>query len=389
MKNVLLRLAFLFTLTVFFFAQCAKDTRDINLNLTEVKNLFAPADGKYVKLRPAANLTETFEWEQGKAEDGALVLYEVAFDQENGDFSRPFYTVTSDNRGVQNKLTMTHGDLNRLASLGGADFFQRKKFRWTVLASKGTNVKKAIGTRIIDLERPGGFAVLPGSVFITGTATEGGTTLANAQKMKLLSPGVFEIYTKLTAGTYKFVDGISGTPREYYTFNDNGVTAIGTNGVTTFTGTDKIVRIRLNFNDVNGSLVEVKSMQLWYCQGNTFWFSLPYTSNGEWRRNGWTVNLLSVPWGLEERYKYKMVLNDGTGDTDLWVNSTFNDPPGQDGQYPSTVVYRTINLDVNNASQYDWGWKFDRNYLTQGSIADFWVTLRGSDAAYTQNYRKQ
>jgi hypothetical protein len=54
----------------------------------------------------------------------------------------------------------------------GAAFFQRKKFRWTVLSSKGTNVKKAGVSRIIDLERPGGFVVLPGAMYITGTATE-------------------------------------------------------------------------------------------------------------------------------------------------------------------------------------------------------------------------
>ena len=76
------------------FMQCKKDERDINLNVTEVKNFFAPAEGKFVKLKPAANLVETFEWEQAKAEDGSLVLYEVAFDKENGDFSKPVFMRT-------------------------------------------------------------------------------------------------------------------------------------------------------------------------------------------------------------------------------------------------------------------------------------------------------
>jgi starch-binding outer membrane protein SusE/F len=389
MKNNMVRIVFLFLLSGIFFLNCNKDERGINLNLTEVSNFFGPFDNKSIKLKPAANLVEVFEWEQARAEDGALVLYEVAFDQENGDFSKPFYTVVSDNKGVQNKLSFSHGDLNRVAALGGADFFQKKKFKWTVLASKGTNVKKSAVSRIIELERPGGFAVLPGTVYITGTATETGDVLANALKMRQLSPGVFEIFTKFKAGTYKFVDGNSGTPKQYYTFDDAGINTIGVNGQTTFSGADKIMRITLNFNDVNAKMTEVKSMQLWYCQGNTFWFTLPYVSNGLWRYNGWTVNLLPVPWGLEERYKYKMVLNDGTGDKDLWVNSNYGDPPGQDGQFPSTPLYRTINLEVNNASQFDWSWKFDRNYLAQGSVADFWVSLRGSDATYIQDYKKQ
>ncbi len=368
---------------------CKKDERSINLNLTAVPQIFLPADGKFIKLNPAANLTESFEWEQAKAEDGSLVLYEVAFDQEGGDFSHPFYTVVSDGKGVNNKLTLTHGDLNKIAELGGSAFFEKKKFSWTVLSSKGTNVKKSDITRTIEIERPGGFETLPGSVYITGSATEGGDVLANALKMHQLSPGVFEIFTKLKAGTYQFTDGIAGTPHRYYTFENDGIQVIGVDGTNEFTGPDKIVRIKLDFNNINSSMAEVKSVKFWYCQGNDFWFELPYTSNGVWRYNGWKVTLGTVPWGLEERYKYKMVINDGTGDKDLWLNSNFGDPAGQDGQYPSSVAYRTINMTQNNGSQWDWGWKLDRTYLPQGTVTDFWVSLRGSDEAYTQNYQKQ
>ena len=389
MKNKFNRNIVMILSALLVFAGCSKNEREINLNVTAVPGLFTPADNKYIKLKPAANLTETFEWDQAKAEDGSLVLYEVAFDQESGDFSSPFYTIVSDNRGVNNKLTLTHGDLSKIAALGGSAFFERKKFKWTVLSSKGTNVLKAAASRIIDLERPGGFATLPGDVYLTGSATEGGDVLANALKMRQLSPGVFEIFSKMKAGTYYFVDGTSGTPNKYYVFDDAGINAVGVNGTSTFTGADKIMRITLDFNNINASFAEVKSVQLWYAQGNTFWFTLPYTSNGVWRYNSWTFNLLTVPWGLEERYKYKMVLNNGSGDQDLWLNSNFGDPAGQDGQYPSTVAYRTINMTQNNSSQFDWGWKFDRNYLTQGSVADFWISLRGSDGVYTQNYQKQ
>ena len=177
------RIALVFLLG-FFFLQCKKDDRDINMELTEVKNIFSPADAISVKLKPAAGQVEVFEWEQAKAADGSLVLYEVSFDQENGDFSSPFYTVLSDNKGVLNKLSLSHGDLNKIAELGGAKFFEKKKFKWTVLASKGTNVKKATASRVIELERPGGFDVLPGTLYLTGSATEGGDALANALKMR-------------------------------------------------------------------------------------------------------------------------------------------------------------------------------------------------------------
>jgi len=368
--------------------QCKKDERGIDLTLNEVSALYTPADNISIQLKPAANLTETFEWEQAKAEDGSLVLYEVAFDQENGDFSKPIYTVLSDNKGVLNKLTISHGDLNKIAALGGADYFQKKKFKWTVLAWKGTNVKPAAMSRIIELERPAGFASIPGSVYISGTATETGNVLANALPMKQTAPGVFEIYTKLKAGTYAFYDGNSGSPRQFYVYDDNGINAIGVNGQTTFSGADKIMRIRLDFNNINASFAEVKSIQLWYCDGNTFWFTLPYIGNGVWRYNNYTVNYTKESWGYEERHKYKMVINDGTGDKDQWLNYSSSDSPGQDGQYPHTVAYKTINFDANNGSQFDWSWKWDRTYMPQGTVADFWISLRASDPAYTMNYQK-
>lgn len=368
---------------------CKKDEKKINLNLTEVQNLVSPADAKYIKLDPAANLTENFEWGQARAEDGSLVLYEVVFDQENGDFSKPFYSIVSNSRGVENKLTLTHGQLSQIASLGGADFFQRKKFKWAVNASKGTNVKRSTQSRVIDLERPGGFAVIPGSVYMYGTATEAGNNIAAALKMRQVSAGVFELYSKLTAGTFKFVDGLTGTPRQF-SINTltNGSLGLTVNGETTFSGADKILRITINFNDVNAKYLEVKKMEFWYCQGNTTWFELPYVSNGLWQKNAWPTALQTVSWGLEERYKYRMTVNDGTGDKLYWLNSNFGDPPGQDGLYPSTVAYRTINTDKNDGSQYDNGWKLDKAYVTQGSVINYWVSLRGSDAVYTQNYSK-
>lgn len=383
-NNILL---FLISICLFNI-QCKKDERDINLNLAGVSDLFTPAESKYIKLDPKSGATESFEWAQAKAEDGSLVLYEVAFDQENGDFSHPFYTVTSDNKGVLNKLTLTHADLNRIATLGGSDFYVRKKYKWTVLASKGTNVKPAASARIIDLERPGGFAVLPASLYISGTATENGDVLTNALPMKKLQDGVFEIFTKLKAGTYKLYDGNSGTPKQYYIYDDNGSNTIGMNSQTTVAGVDKIMRITIDFNNIAASLTEVKSVQLWYCAGNTFWMTLPYAGNGVWRNNNYTVNYTVMPWGIEQRHKYKMVLNDGSGDKDLWLNYVATDSPDQDGQYPHTTVYKTINMDRNDGSQWDWSWKFDRTYLTQGSVADFWVSMRATDVAYTVNYQK-
>jgi len=368
---------------------CKKDTRSIDLNVGAVTALYTPTDGQYIKLNPAANLTQTFQWQQALADDGSLVLYEVAFDQVGGDFSKPFYTVVSDGKGVQNMLTLTHGDLSKIAALGGSDYFQRKKFIWTVFSSKGTNRVKAKVSGTIDLERPAGFANIPGTLYITGPATEGGATLANALQMKQTAAGEFEIYTKLSPGTWHFADGISGTPKTYSLADAGGYLGIVNGGDATVTDGPKVMRIRLSFNNVNGSLAEVRSVQLWYAQDNAFWFTLPYTSNGVWRYNGYVTHLVPVSYGIEDRYKYKMVINDGAGDKDQWLNYSSNDSPGQNDQYPGTLTYRTINFAANNGSQWDWTWKFDTHYLTDGAVTDFWISLRATDPAYTQNYQKE
>src|SRR5688500_5076759 len=82
---------------------CSKDDREINMTITEVTAFYAPNDNLRVKLESATAASVIFEWEQAKAEDGSLVMYEVAFDKVGGNFSSPVYKMSSDGNGVQNK----------------------------------------------------------------------------------------------------------------------------------------------------------------------------------------------------------------------------------------------------------------------------------------------
>ena len=377
--------AVLFALSA-LLVSCEKQKNEINLNLREVAQLISPATGKHIVLNPGANLTERFEWQPTKAEDGSLVMYEVAFINQGGNFDQPLYVIPSDNRGVNPSLSLTHGQLNQLAALAGADFFETANLEWTVLASKGWNVVKAAETRTLSLERPSGFAVIPSDVYITGSATEGGTDLAQAVKMKQLEPGVFEVFTKLVPGEYQIVDGKTGTPTTYSLEPDGNMMRIKLGG-TTENATEQVAWIRINFNDINAQIAEVKKMELWYSWDQEFWFDMPYVGNGTWRKEDHTVEMSEVPWGREERHKYRMTYNTGGEDQFHWLNSTFSDPPGQDGQYPSTEAYRTIDMTRNDGDAFNYGWKWDRNYLPNGTVADFWVQLN-ADAPYQMNYAK-
>ncbi|MBE7174580.1 MAG: SusE domain-containing protein, partial [Williamsia sp.] len=104
MKHTIAKSALFFFTVCLLFNYCKKDTRDIDENLTAVPSIFSPDDNLYIKLDPTANPTHLFSWDQARAADGSLVLYEVAFDQAGGDFSKPFYTKVSDGGGVQNQL---------------------------------------------------------------------------------------------------------------------------------------------------------------------------------------------------------------------------------------------------------------------------------------------
>lgn len=377
-------LAWYTMLSLFITMIGCDDEQDLNLNLAEVKNLLAPEDNASITLKPSQNLSVAFQWDQARAEDGSLVLYEVVFDQEGGDFSSPFYTTVSDGKGVENKLTLSHANLNTIATMGGAEFFEKKKFKWTVLASKGSNIKMAPLAKTIELERPGGFAVLPSELFLTGSATEGGTEISQALKMKQTEPGKFEIYTKLTAGTYKFVDGLTSGARVFFINDDNGSKVIGTDSENTHAGAEKIYRIKIDFNALSVQVDEVKSVGFWYCFENKILYELTYAGNGVWRIDGVTVNLSTVPWGLEERHKYKIVLNDGVSDKEEWWGYVGDDSPGQDGKYGLTDPSYFHAYLIENSDQWNHAWKLDRPAI-QGKVADF-IMKFAADEPYASEY---
>jgi starch-binding outer membrane protein SusE/F len=383
MKNLRLSTWCILLAMVTLFAGC-DDEKDLNLNLTEVKTLFTPEDNLSIKLKPAQSFSHIFEWSQAHAEDGSLVLYEVAFDFEDGDFSEPFYTTVSNGKGVETKLTLTHAELNKIAQLGGSDFFEKKKFKWTVLASKGSNIKPAAESRTIELERPGGFDVLPADMYITGSATEGGTDISSALRMKQVEPAKFEIYTKLSPGTYKFVDGLSGSAKTFFIKDEEGSNVIGADGENTYSGAEKVYRIRLDFNSLGTETVEVKSVGFWYCWENKILYDLSYAGEGVWSVENVTVNLSSVPWGLEERHKYKVTLNNGSNDFEEWWGYVGNDSPGQDGKYGSAPDSYFHAFLIQNNDQWNYAWKLDRPAI-QGKQADFMLKFKG-DEPYAMDY---
>src|SRR5690606_10574729 len=188
MKNIYLKIIAM--LTVVFAVGCSDDDSLSHTNVSPVNALYAPEDGKFFNL--GAQSSALFEWEASKAEDNGVVLYDVVFDREDGDFSNPVYIMPSDGKGFQPSLNLSFTDLNKIAKLAGIGSETLGKLKWTVYSSKGINVEKSTVSNVIEILTPSGFPA-PDQLFITGTGSEGDDVTANAQAFKKTGANTFEI----------------------------------------------------------------------------------------------------------------------------------------------------------------------------------------------------
>lgn len=363
----------LILLSAFTLLGCEKDDREINMTITEVTQFYAPNDNLFVKLQPATSAAVGFEWEQAKAEDGSLVMYEVAFDKESGDFSTPVYKMTSDGNGVQNKLTLSHKDLNRIANMAGIKSLETGKIKWTVLASKGTNVLKSSLVRTIEVERPAGFAEIPTEVFLTGDGTEAGANASSAIQMKSTSPGVFEIYTSLKPGNYGFVNKKTAGATAYQiqgTFlKEGGVVATPATG-------DQVYRIELDFNNAAVKINEITKVGYWFAPRGAIEAELAYVGGGTFKAADVPIAFKQEGWGRDERYKFRMTLKgtDGAAFTEDWGSiNRDNSRPG------ATTPAAWYNIYKQDESWWDYTFKFASE--ADGKNADLILNFK-PDAAY-------
>jgi len=347
------------------FSSCEKE-KEINSNISTVKELYYPEVGRYFKLQPATNAVVNFEWSAARAEDGSLVMYEVAFDTVGGDFKRPVYSVASNGNGVQNSLSLSHKILNSIASKAGIQPATTGSLQWTVIASKGLNEKRADSTRTIVIERPSGFTEIPANVFITGEATEGGTDLSKANAMKLGADGVFEIFTRLKAGTFHFADRNSGTP---VTYSVQGTRL--QEGGENQQAAEKIYRIRLDFANAAAEMIEITDAGVFASAYNKVIGKLTYAGNGTWTAQNVPIAYYDFGSWKDDRFKFQFTTADagGTPGTQYYgsVNQSNSTPP--DANTPE-AYYRIVPVDN---SQWDYTYKYPGG--SDGKAGDFTLKL--------------
>ncbi|MFI2743694.1 SusE domain-containing protein [Zhouia sp. PK063] len=331
MKNIFSKIC-LATLALLAIA-CSSDDELSHTNVTAVEQVYSPADNAYFNL--GAQSSAVFEWQSAKAEDNGVVLYDVAFDTEDGDFSAPIYVIPSDGKGFESTLNLSFTDLNKIAGLAGIQPESTGKLKWTVFSSKGINIKHSDVVRTIEVERPAGYPT-PDELYITGTATENGDDLSKAIPMKKTGANTYEVYTMLKPGDYQFVSRNEGTPDTFYI---EGNTKLKADGKTTYAGDEKVYRIRLDFSDGSVKVASVEKVEYWFAPFGEFEFELPYAGNGTWKAENEYIEFKQETWGRDERYKFKFTLHDDSGDFEEWYGSKNSDNSRPDANTGSSYWY--------------------------------------------------
>ncbi len=370
MKTIYIKISIIL---YFFFALlgCSGNGEVRDLNVTAVNKLYEPDDGKAVVLQSSASATLSFSWEPARAEDGGMVLYEVAFDKADGNFSNPLFIVASDNNGSLTKATLTHKQLNKIAALAGLGSSETGTLKWTVYSSKGINPMKALEERSLTLTRLAGFADIPDNLYITGDATESGAELANALIMKTVNPGEFEIYTKLIQGkTFKFVSAKSGTPKEYSLDGEKLV-----EGGTSTVAKTGIYKYYLDFNIGSFTMKEVTKVNL-FLNWSQMKIELPYKGFGVWEKTNHTVTGLTGNDNNDDRYKFRM--ESSTGETEWRAINNDSKPTGNAAYY---YMVEKPNVDQWTDNEI---WKSPATTGWSGKTYDIMFSLN-AEGPYTHN----
>ena len=293
---------------VLFATSCTEDMEYKDSKVSSVNQLYEPTDGKEVVLQSSASASLFFEWESAKAEDSGAPLYEVVFDKEGGDFSKPIYKVLSDNGGSLSYATISHKTLNKVGAAAGLNSGETGTLVWTVMASRGLNSVMAKESKKLTITRLVGFEEIPAQLYLTGSATEGGMDASKAVACASPEKDKFEVFTKLEGGkTYKLVDRAAEGAKVFYI---NGNKIMEGEGETTVEKTG-VYRIEMDFSIASVTVREVSKMEFYFCPSGAATFELPYVGNGVFCGQD-KIEFKQEGWGRDQRYKFLMTYADGS-----------------------------------------------------------------------------
>ena len=359
MKKIYTRL---FSLIAILILGSCTEKYELEVGFDAPESLISPAVDELVAIDLENGTPTVFEWTKSNSYYGGVVLYEVLFDKENGDFSNPIYKMVSNGGGGDNWLSLTPKQLIILAKNANIGINSEGTVKWKVVASQGGEKKETQEIRTIRLRRPAGIAEIPNELFIYGNGFEA-ESVEDAMKLRKIDDGVFEIFAAVGNSEITLCNTISGSKTYYKLNDDNKLIESETSSGTVINGTGKAYRIVVDFNLLTIKTTEIQSIQMirtWqYNLGE-----LIYIGNHKFE-----VKNIALPfyhdWGYpEERYRFWVTTNEGK---EIWgsyhndqMNGSnipgmpaFGNPPN--GTQPDEY-YNIYNLaDIPSAGQnQDW-----------------------------------
>lgn len=335
---------------------------ELKVGFDAPESLVTPLNNQVVAI-DLENGTQTyFEWTKAKSYYGGVVLYEVYFDKENGDFSKPIFKTLSNAGGGDNWLSLTPKQLIVLAKLADIAIDSEGTVKWKVVASQGGERKETVEIRKLILKRPAGIAEIPNELYVYGSGFEA-KEIGAAMKCKKIDDGVFEIFAAVSNGDIKLCNS-TADEKVYYKLDANNkmIESEDQSGIV-MSGTGNAYRIIVDFNLLTVTSTEIKTIQLmrtWQANlGN-----LTYIGDHKFE-----VKNIALPyyhdWGYpEERYRFWATTNVGL---EIWGsyhndNMTSSNIPGltafnvqPDGGQPAEYynIYNLANIPSPGQNQ-DW-----------------------------------
>lgn len=289
-----------FILLLAILVSC-QENYELNTDFT-VPDSFTNEPSINIDLSSGENIV--FEWTGGGAKDGGVLLYEVLFIKEGGDFANPIYSQASD-LGAMSQLTMSHVALNKMARQSGLKTGETGVFKWTVVASRGGVEKMANGTGVITITRPA--EEIPEQLYLRGTATE---HPEENIAFRTVSDGIFTVYTNLTAGNLLFAD-TANEDAAIYTLDEGGNVVEGNTAWNT-DGYDVPVRLTVNFNTKTIQIEKVSAIRMIFGVNFATIADLTYVGDGVFESQNTSIKFVNpgdpeapdwLSW-VEERYYF-------------------------------------------------------------------------------------
>lgn len=307
MKKLILALT-----TALFLVGCS-EVYEFSTEFTTPTTLNSPAS---VVLDVASANNVKFSWSGGGAEQG-IVIYEVLFDKVGADFSNPVYRSFSD-LGVDTTFTITQAQLNSVARKAGIAPESTGSIQWTVVASKGGEVKQSGLSKQISVTRPGGIDYTGNTFYLYGTATEnngqGGLAFRKA------ADGVFVIYTQVTtAGNIYFKSTTSEDAFVSYADDNNKIIEGTGSSNLDANAAGEVYRIIVDLNTQKMTVDKIKNVKaIWGATFNVIG-NMAYKGEGVFEATNCKIKFITqdrpdtnppswLGW-IEERYYFTANVN--------------------------------------------------------------------------------